>query len=128
MLALTTSTLSFSAAPALAAVRTSAGVSMRQSEALPFLEAPPQLDGSMAGDVVSPLSSAFPALMVCLHRTTSPPDASAAALCAQGFDPLGLSGYYSLDYMREVRFPAAIPLPSEPAHQPSSRPRPRHQR
>merc|ERR1719443_1800210 len=70
MLALTTSTLSFSAAPALAAVRTSAGVSMRQSEALPFLEAPPQLDGSMAGDV--------------------------------GFDPLGLSGYYSLDYMREA--------------------------
>lgn len=52
MLALTTSTLSFSAAPALAAVRTSAGVSMRQSEALPFLEAPPQLDGTLAGDVV----------------------------------------------------------------------------
>lgn len=43
---------------------------MAKSKALPFLEAPPQLDGSMAGDV--------------------------------GFDPLGLSSYYSLDYMREA--------------------------
>jgi hypothetical protein len=43
---------------------------MRVSEALPFLEAPPQLDGSMAGDI--------------------------------GFDPLNLSGMYSLDYLREA--------------------------
>ena len=44
--------LSFQA-PALAPRVAPAGVSMRQSEALPFLEAPPQLDGTMAGDVVS---------------------------------------------------------------------------
>jgi len=43
---------------------------MAKSVSLPFLEAPPALDGSLAGDV--------------------------------GFDPLGLSGMFSLDYMREA--------------------------
>jgi len=62
--------MGFSAVPALRPVTSVAPVTMRQSEALPFLEAPPQLDGSMAGDV--------------------------------GFDPLNLSGYYSLDWMREA--------------------------
>ena len=42
----------------------------KPSKALPFLEAPPQLDGTLAGDV--------------------------------GFDPLNLSGYFSLDWMREA--------------------------
>jgi len=71
MLALSQAALSFSAAPALRPVAAAAApIAMRQSEALPFLEAPPQLDGSMAGDV--------------------------------GFDPLNLSGYYSLDWMREA--------------------------
>ena len=40
-------------APALRPTVAPAAVSMRVSEALPFLEAPPQLDGSMAGDIVS---------------------------------------------------------------------------
>jgi len=43
---------------------------MAKSEALPFLEAPPACDGTMAGDV--------------------------------GFDPLGLSSYYSIKWMREA--------------------------
>lgn len=53
-MSLALSSLSFGfQAPALRASVAPAAVSMRQSEALPFLEAPPQLDGSMAGDVVS---------------------------------------------------------------------------
>jgi len=43
---------------------------MAKSKALPFLENPPTLDGTMAGDV--------------------------------GFDPLGLSSYYSIKWMREA--------------------------
>jgi len=58
------------AAPMQAAGRSVAPSMMAKSQSLPFLEAPPALDGSMAGDV--------------------------------GFDPLGLSGYFSLDYMREA--------------------------
>merc|ERR1719231_1718514 len=69
-LMLTTAPMGFSAAPALRPTLAAAPITMRQSEALPFLEAPPQLDGSMAGDV--------------------------------GFDPLNLSGFYSLDWMREA--------------------------
>ena len=54
IMSLALSSLSFGfQAPALRASVAPAAVSMRQSEALPFLEAPPQLDGSMAGDVVS---------------------------------------------------------------------------
>jgi len=70
MLHLAAAPMGFSAAPALRPTLAAAPITMRQSEALPFLEAPPQLDGSMAGDV--------------------------------GFDPLNLSGYYSLDWMREA--------------------------
>merc|ERR1719393_1151892 len=72
MLSLSSAALAFApAAPALSATRASVSpLMMAKSQALPFLEAPPQLDGSMAGDV--------------------------------GFDPLGLSGYFSLDYMREA--------------------------
>merc|ERR1719271_1071234 len=69
-LALGTASMGFSTAPALRPVVSPAAVSMRQSEALPFLESPPQLTGELAGDV--------------------------------GFDPLNLSGYYSLDWMREA--------------------------
>ena len=101
-------------APALRPTVAPAAVSMRVSEALPFLEAPPQLDGSMAGDIVSnqqrnPTLIFFPRLW---------PDASpgparrepglrrlvchAVPPCPQGFDPLNLSGMYSLDYLREA--------------------------
>ena len=51
MLALSHAAVGFSA-PALRPAVAPAAVQMRQSEALPFLEAPPQLDGSMAGDIV----------------------------------------------------------------------------
>lgn len=61
MLSLGSAALSFNAAPALAAVRPAAGVSMMaKSQSLPFLEAPPQLDGSMAGDVVRLCLPALP--------------------------------------------------------------------
>ena len=71
MLALSAASMGFApAAPMLRPAVAPATVAMRQSEALPFLESPPQLDGTLAGDV--------------------------------GFDPLNLSGYYSLDWMREV--------------------------
>ena len=72
-LSLHTAALSFAASP-VPALRLPASASvqptMLQSQALPFLEAPPKLDGTLAGDV--------------------------------GFDPLNLSSYYSLDWMREA--------------------------
>ena len=53
MLSLASAAMGFApVAPALRSAVAPATVQMRQSEALPFLEAPPQLDGSMAGDVV----------------------------------------------------------------------------
>ena len=61
MLALHSASLSFNA-PAFRPAVAPAAVSMRQSEALPFLEAPPQLDGSMAGDVVRARSDFYGAV------------------------------------------------------------------
>ena len=100
-------------APALRPTVAPAAVSMRVSEALPFLEAPPQLDGSMAGDIVSKESRTllfffwrlWPAGPPGPARREPGPRLSrgrAAPACPQGFDPLNLSGMYSLDYMREA--------------------------
>ena len=63
MLSLSSASLSFSAAPALRpAMPAAAAVQMRQSEALPFLESPPQLDGTLAGDRVSLMGAFNPAV------------------------------------------------------------------
>ena len=53
MLSLATSSLSFAGPVVNAPLRAPAASMMAKSASLPFLEAPPQLDGSMAGDVVS---------------------------------------------------------------------------
>lgn len=71
MLSLTSAPLAFSAPLAAPLAPQRAAVSMMaKSQALPFLEKPASLDGSMPGDV--------------------------------GFDPLGLSSYFPLDWMREA--------------------------
>jgi hypothetical protein len=65
-------TMGFSAplAAPVAAQRAAVSMAMAKSQALPFLEKPAKLDGSLPGDV--------------------------------GFDPLGLSNYFPLAYMREA--------------------------
>jgi len=75
MLALSSSVVAFAPAPvpmrsADVLSRTTQPQLMAKSKSLPFLEAPPQLDGTYAGDA--------------------------------GFDPLNLSGYYSIKYLREA--------------------------
>lgn len=52
MLSLSLSSMGFAGQSAGAMLRSNAPT-MVKSASLPFLEAPPQLDGSMAGDVVS---------------------------------------------------------------------------
>lgn len=86
---------------------------MVKSQALPFLEAPGQLDGSLAGDKVRRCCPARPksrlvdkrvdgggslvcaeSLGPCAHLSPPP--------CLQGFDPLNLSGAFDMNWMREA--------------------------